>query len=141
MRRSCFVGGIVGLLLAGGVAVAAPAAPEKVDAAAAQRGAVSYQRYCTACHGPTAHGDGPVASALRTAPADLTTISKRNNGSFPYERVERFIDGRESTRAHGTPDMPVWGEVFKKTQGTGAATPSAAVRELTHYLWSLQPAR
>jgi hypothetical protein len=41
-------------------------------------------------------------------------------------------------RGHGTPDMPAWGDAFKRTEGTDAPTPKQAIRNLTHYLWSLQ---
>jgi hypothetical protein len=36
--------------------------------------------------------------------------------------------------------MPAWGDVFRKTKGTGEATAAAAIRNLSHYLWTLQPA-
>jgi putative copper export protein len=36
------------------------------------RGEASYQARCAACHGASAHGDGPAAGTLPTAPADLT---------------------------------------------------------------------
>ena len=59
-------------------------------------------------------------------------------GSFPEERVRRIIQSGEALRGHGTPDMPAWGDAFKRTEGTDARTPEEAIRNLTHYLWSLQ---
>jgi putative copper export protein/mono/diheme cytochrome c family protein len=35
-------------------------------------GAQLYAVHCVACHGPSAHGDGPAAAGLALAPADLT---------------------------------------------------------------------
>jgi mono/diheme cytochrome c family protein len=74
---------------------------------------------CAACHGESARGDGAVAGSLRVPPADLTTLSKRNGGVFPHDRVYSAIDGRESVKAHGTRDMPVWGNVLT-AEGSGA---------------------
>jgi len=40
---------------------------------------------------------------------DLTSIAKRNGGVFPVDRVMMNIDGRAMPRAHGTSEMPIWG--------------------------------
>lgn len=120
---------------------AAPPAPKeapKLDADAASSGSTPYQRFCAVCHGPTAHGNGPLASDLRVPVPDLTTIAARNGGKFPAERVQKIITMGESLRGHGSADMPAWGDVFKKTTGLDGATPDQAIRNLTHYLWSLQ---
>jgi mono/diheme cytochrome c family protein len=75
-------------------------------------GAALYRRYCGACHGPGGRGDGAVAPALGEQPIDLTQLAKENDGTFPFERTARAIDGTTSVRAHGVSEMPVWGEVF-----------------------------
>jgi mono/diheme cytochrome c family protein len=41
------------------------------------RGHDLFAFYCAPCHGPGGKGDGPVAPALRTPAADLTTIGSR----------------------------------------------------------------
>lgn len=97
-----------------------------------------HLRYCAACHGKEARGDGPLASGLSRKPPDLTTLASKNNGKFPFEKVARSIDGRQTPRAHGLPDMPVWGEVFAKTTGTESPTVESAVSRITHYIWSIQ---
>jgi len=124
-----------GGLLALGVPIHAQAKP---DAPAAARGKVIYQRYCGSCHGKEARGDGALASDLRVAPPDLTTLAAKNGGKFPFDSVAQAIDGRKTTRGHGASDMPVWGEVFPKTGGTDSSSVSTAVGRLTHYLWSVQ---
>ena len=43
----------------------------------------SFMFYCASCHGPSGKGDGPVARSLKTRPADLTVLTKRNGGTFP----------------------------------------------------------
>ncbi len=55
-------------------------------------------------------------SSLVKPPADLTTIAQRHGGEFPQELIWELIDGRWSGDggAHGSRDMPVWGQEFKK---------------------------
>src|SRR5688572_12331764 len=70
----------------------------------------SFAAYCAACHGKEAKGNGPVAAALKTAPADLTRIAARNGGTFDIIRVERVILGTDKVLpSHGSSDMPIWG--------------------------------
>ena len=132
------------LMLAGAVFAQNPPAaspakpPATLSPADAAAGEVIYLRYCAACHGRTMKGDGPVASGLRNAPTDLTTLTEKNKGVFPYDKVAGIIDGRETSRVHGTPDMPVWGEIFAVTSGTEAPTAEAAVRRITQYVWAHQ---
>lgn len=113
-------------------------APEPFDSGEATLGQIIYARYCAACHGREGKGDGPVAPGLLRKPIDLTLLASKNSGKFPYDKVAKAIDGRETTRAHGTPDMPVWGEIFEKTTGTDAPNAGEAVRRITHFVWSIQ---
>ena len=71
-----------------------------------------------ACHGIDAKGNGPVdRKALKTRHADLTVLTKNNNGVFPYDMVYQVIDGRNSTiSSHGTREMPIWGNRFGPPQ-------------------------
>jgi mono/diheme cytochrome c family protein len=108
------------------------------DLGEASLGEVVYTRYCAACHGRSLKGDGPVASGLIKRPTDLTRLSAKNGGAFPFDKVAAAIDGRHTTRVHGTPDMPVWGEVFALTAGADAPNAEAAVKRLTHYVWANQ---
>lgn len=116
-------------------AVKSATGPDLGEAAA---GEVVYMRYCAACHGKTLKGDGPVASGLNKKPIDLTQLTKKNNGIFPFDKVAAMIDGRQSTRMHGTPDMPVWGEIFAMTKGSDAPSADSAVKRITNYIWTLQ---
>lgn len=109
-----------------------------VDAAAAAKGRITYGRYCVSCHGKAGQGDGPLANDLRVPVPDLTTLAARNGGQFPSDRVTRIISIGEPLKGHGTPDMPAWGDAFKKTGGTGAPTAEVAIRNLAQYLASIQ---
>jgi mono/diheme cytochrome c family protein len=117
---------------------ASPQTPSRLDEGEAALGQVIYARYCAACHGREGKGDGPVAPGLVRRPVDLTALASKNGGKFPYDKIARAIDGRETPRAHGLPDMPVWGEVFGKTTGTEAPSVADAVKRITHYVWSIQ---
>lgn len=91
--------------LAGGFAAAAQA--EDFDI-----GKSEFQASCASCHGADARGKGPVSGQLKTAPADLTMLAKNNNGVFPTNTIYEVIDGMKTIPAHGTREMPIWGERF-----------------------------
>jgi hypothetical protein len=82
-----------------------------------------------------------VAPTRTPKPADLTTIAKKNSGTFPFEATVRIIDGRATLRAHGDPDMPVWGEIFRDNPAW-EMTRRAGVRGtlvlITEYLQRIQ---
>jgi mono/diheme cytochrome c family protein len=71
-----------------------------------------YMNHCAACHGPAGEGDGPVATVMEIVVPNLRTLRERNGGDFPLDAVTAYIDGRESRAAHGTRQMPIWGDVF-----------------------------
>jgi hypothetical protein len=71
----------------------------------------AFAKYCAACHGVGGRG-GAVPGLSKPAP-DLTKLTLRNGGMFPRESVARSIDGRGEIRAHGSREMPVWGDWFK----------------------------
>lgn len=83
-------------------------AAEKVD-----MGQQEYQANCAVCHGPTGKGDGPYAAQLKSRVPDLTVLTKHSGGVFPATRVYEVIDGRQHVAAHGSRDMPIWGEAYK----------------------------
>lgn len=100
-------------------------------------GKVLYEQYCAACHGADAKGSGPAASALKQAPSDLTRISRQNNGTFPEDHFRKMMDGQESTLAHGSAAMPVWGSNFRKTT-TNPNMAQDRIYSLMNYIESLQ---
>jgi mono/diheme cytochrome c family protein len=100
-------------------------------------GADMFHSYCAACHGPEGKGNGPAASALTKTPADLTLLSKKNGGKFPALAVQNTIKGDASPAAHGTRDMPMWGDVFRSVSA-GSGVVEIRVRNLRDYIESLQ---
>ncbi len=50
-----------------------------------------------------------ISTVLKTPPADLTVLAKRNDGVFPIAAVNEIIDGRMLIAAHRNREMPIWG--------------------------------
>jgi mono/diheme cytochrome c family protein len=96
-----------------------------------------YLEYCASCHGLTGEGDGPVAPALNTPPANLRRLSERFGNPLPEDQVARFIDGRAEVKAHGPRDMPVWGARFYAETHNESAV-QARIAKLVAYLQSIQ---
>ena len=71
-----------------------------------------YASHCAVCHGETGRGDGPFVALLEQRPPDLTRLGQRAQGFFPVWRVYETISGSELLPAHGTREMPIWGQVF-----------------------------
>jgi len=130
---------LAGVLLTAALVDAPPASAQK-----APTGAEEFQNSCAVCHGEDARGDGPLADVLTVKPADLTQLSKRNDGVFPVDRVAETIDGRRQIAAHGTREMPVWGARYEAEVGRryGPYGSEAAVKTRIHvlvrYLQSIQ---
>lgn len=106
-------------------------------------GRLAYENHCMVCHGVSAKGDGVMVTffLIEAQPADLTQLSKKNDGRFPFWHTYRVIDGRSELRGHGTREMPIWGAEFRLEESNSPAV-EAAVRgqilQLVHYLQSIQ---
>lgn len=83
-----------------------------------------YDNSCASCHGVAAKGDGPLARYLVKPSPDLTLLARHNGEVFPRDRVAEVIDGRTSTEIgpHGSREMPIWGDVFRKDAGTAGVS-------------------
>jgi mono/diheme cytochrome c family protein len=100
-------------------------------------GRESFELYCAPCHGPGGRGDGPVAAALRTPPADLTTLARRHEGRYPRDVVRAFVTGSgRALPAHGTSEMPVWGALFRALEPDARAR--VRIDNLVTYIESIQ---
>lgn len=106
-------------------------------------GKLLYQDNCAACHGLDGKGGGPVTEFLKIPPANLTTISARNNGVFPAVQLMEIIDGQREVKVHGTRDMPVWGTRLGET-AAGGGTESGKlkakgdIQAIVNYLKTIQ---
>ena len=98
-----------------GAATMAHAQQSGSQAQSVDVGKYEYDTHCAECHGLTGKGDGPYVQLLRsgTVLPNLTELSKKNGGVFPYTRVFGTIAGTVRVRAHGSTDMPIWGQVYQ----------------------------
>jgi mono/diheme cytochrome c family protein len=97
-----------------------------------------YTAYCAVCHGTDGKGGGPAASALKMPPTDLTQLSKNNGDKYPALKVTSTIRGTADLPAHGSKDMPVWGELFWSMSRGHEGQVQQRVANLTHYIETLQ---
>ena len=106
----------------------------------AREGRQTYARACASCHGPAGRGDGPVAGTLAVPVPDLTLLAAGHGGTFPRDFVIGVITGEQKIGAHGTREMPVWGQRFDAEPGAAVAVvyTRQRVEMLASYLESLQ---
>jgi mono/diheme cytochrome c family protein len=95
-----------------------------------------FKNYCAPCHGNDGKGAGPAASTLKKPPADLTALTKKNNGMFPEAEVANTIKG-DGVASHGSRDMPMWGDLFRSVS-SGDMGVELRVKNLEDYIRSIQ---
>jgi len=117
----------------------------QVKPASSVSGAQMFKQYCAVCHGPSGKGDGPVATALKVPPPDLTTLVQRHDGKFPDDYVSNVLKNGVQNPAHGSGEMPVWGPIFDTMNRWKALCPgmdetpvTLRITNLTNYLKSIQ---
>jgi mono/diheme cytochrome c family protein len=106
--------------------------------ASAQSGKEDYQHYCAACHGLNGKGKGTWNG---TEVPDLTRLSLKNDGKFPFEEIHMVVDGRSQSKWHQRRrDMPYWGEVFEMEAESPAskAKVEARIAAIVDYIRGLQ---
>ena len=134
MTRIVYV--VVALALASGTASAQPKIEKgPIKATPASDAQKMFDSYCAVCHGKDAKGNGPAATSLKKAPADLTKIAERNAGTFPAVHVKRYIEGADEVPAHGSRDMPIWGGLFSALDQN---TKEIRIQALSDYLKGIQ---
>jgi mono/diheme cytochrome c family protein len=104
----------------------------------ASSGKMMYSNYCAPCHGVDGRGQGPVASALKTSPTDLTVLSRNNHGKFPDTHVVSVLQSGAEMPSHGSAEMPVWGPIFGKMNQANPQDRLLRISNLSRYLEGLQ---
>lgn len=105
---------------------------------AANDGQQMYVSYCAPCHGTNGKGNGPVGTAMRPQPTDLTQLMRKHNGKYPDTHVVSVLQFGTETPAHGTAAMPVWGPILGNMNRSNLQDKQLRISNLAHYLETIQ---
>jgi len=111
-----------------------------------EAGREEYRMHCAACHGLEGRGDGPIGQILKVPAPNLALITERNGGKYPVRKIYDIIEGSSVVAAHGTRDMPLWGDRYRKgpapqtpdQQDVAATQAEQRILALVYYLGTLQ---
>ncbi len=95
-----------------GLCVAFAATAVTAQSVSQDLGQFEFMNSCAVCHGASGDGNGPMLDQLTNRPADLTQLRANNDGVFPVSQVYDTITGADRIGAHGTSEMPAWGQRF-----------------------------
>ena len=109
-----------------------------VKPTSAASGEEMYNNYCAVCHGKDGKGNGPAAEALKVPPTDLTQLAAKNGGKYPADKVANTIRGDENIPAHGSKEMPVWGNLFWHISQGHASEVQLRVANLSKHIEGMQ---
>jgi mono/diheme cytochrome c family protein len=130
------------LVVVAAVSISSPTRMPAQETEVIAGGELEYQNHCAICHGVDGKGRGIMSKFLTIQPADLTQVSKKTAGRFPFWQVYRTIDGREEVKGHGTREMPIWGARFqadaKGSDPGSRAQVAGRILSLVFYLQHIQ---
>jgi len=109
-----------------------------VNKTAATSGKQMYASYCAPCHGVDGRGQGPVASALKTPPTDLTVLSKNNRVKLPDTHIYAVLQNGVEIPSHGSTEMPIWGPILGKMDVGNPQERMLRISNLSRYLETIQ---
>ncbi len=76
-------------------------------------GQQEFMNSCAQCHGVDGTGNGVMAGFLVGSLPDLSRLQADNGGVFPVQRLYDIIDGGAEIGAHGSSEMPAWGDRYR----------------------------
>ncbi len=141
MSRSIILTAAVTLFVFGAAASDTVIKPAPTTPTSATSGQEMYRSYCSSCHGVDGKGNGPAAPAMKRMPSDLTQLTANNNGKFPELHVYATIQGDGNSPAHGSKDMPVWGNLFQGMSHGNTAEVQLRISNLVTYIKGLQASK
>jgi mono/diheme cytochrome c family protein len=109
-----------------------------VTATSPASGPEMYTTYCAVCHGIDGKGKGPAAEALKMPPTDLTMLAKKYGDKYPSDHVANAVRGDLRLSAHGSKEMPVWGDLFWGMSEGHSSEVQLRLTNLNKYIESLQ---
>ena len=115
--------------------------PVPIQPTSPASGQQMYSTYCAVCHGAKATGNGPAALAMKAPPADLTALSRKNQGVFPADHINSVLRFGVENPSHGSAEMPIWGTLMGTLHPTSPddrMVVNQRIINLTNYLKELQ---
>lgn len=106
--------------------------------APSESGKEMFKSYCAVCHGTDGKGNGPAASAMKTAPIDLTALTQKNGGKYPAAHVAAILRGQATNPSHGNADMPIWGPLFSSISHGHEGQVQQRITNLVNYVQGIQ---
>jgi mono/diheme cytochrome c family protein len=97
-----------------------------------------YANYCAPCHGVDGRGHGVAAANLKTAPSDLTVLSRQNRGKYPDVHIVAVLEDGTAIQGHRSAEMPVWGPILGKMNKTTPEERLLRICNLSRYLDTIQ---
>ena len=97
-----------------------------------------YTSYCAPCHGVSCKGNGPVGTAVRPQPSDLTQLMRKNHGKYPDTHVVAVLEFGTEVSSHASPTMPIWGPILGNMNRTSLQDKQLRISNLARYLETLQ---
>jgi len=134
MRAAILISVLFAFILGAGLAAVKK---DVTGAPALATGKQLFVAHCASCHGSDGKGQHAPAG-LRSAPPDLTTLTLRNNGAFPFARVSGTISGDLSRPEFVNRQMPCFGLILHDADDLNRDESHTKIASLTEYIRSLQ---
>ena len=112
-------------------------AENEVQDARVQKGKVSYDKYCTPCHGPGGT-PGSAVFASTKKPVDLRTIAQRNGGKFPSIRWWDFVFSSQPRGVHAEPWERIRNDQTETVEVERDVAAHGVAANIEYYVESLQ---
>ncbi len=138
-RQHVFYGviAIAAMVIGSGIDPSHSAAQDQPPSTAGD-GRISYDKYCTPCHGP-AGAPGTATFAKSKAPVDLRTYVQRHGGKFPAGDWLSVVFAETPHNPH----TALWQRLRHDEVGSGGTEAAARgkVRAIADYIVSIQVAQ
>ena len=112
-------------------------AGDEVPDARVQKGRMSYDKYCTPCHGAGGR-PGSAVFAVTKKPIDLRTIAQRNGGTFPSMRWWDFVFSSQPRGVHAESWERIRNDQSETVKVERDMTAHGVVARIEYYVESIQ---
>ena len=112
-------------------------AGDEVLDARVQKGKLSYDKYCTPCHG-VGGGPGAAVFAVTKKPIDLRTIAQRNGGTFPSVRWWDFVFSSQPRGVHAGAWKRIRNDQTESVEVERDAAAHGVAANIEYYVESIQ---